>query len=44
MNIDEVKLDKIMIAGFEITDVLAYAHTFPQECFTSGCYRSKCNV
>ena len=34
--VDEMILDKIMLAGFELHDVMVYAHTFPQESFASG--------
>ena len=34
--VDEVILDKMMLAGFELNDVTVYAHTFPQESFSSG--------
>lgn len=34
--VDEITLDRIMIAGFELTDIRAYAHTFPQESFSDG--------
>jgi len=33
---DEVTLDKLMIAGFELTDVKTHAFTFPQECLSDG--------
>ena len=32
----EITLDKIRLDTFEIPDVLVYAHTFPQESFSSG--------
>ena len=34
--VDEVVLDKVMFGGFELLDVPVYAHTFPQESFSSG--------
>jgi len=34
--VDEVNLDKLIIAGFELTNVKTYAHTFPQESFSDG--------
>ena len=34
--VDEVMLDKIMLAGFELTNITSYAHTFPQESFSNG--------
>jgi len=34
--VDEVVLDKLIIAGHELTDVKTYAHTFPQESFSDG--------
>ena len=33
---DEVTLEKFIIAGFELFDVKAYAHSFPQESYTGG--------
>ena len=33
---DEVIIDKLMIAGFELTNVEIYAHTFPPESFSKG--------
>ena len=33
---DEVMIDKIMIAGFELENVKIYAHTFPSESFSKG--------
>ena len=34
--VDEMTLDKIKFAGIELCDVDVYAHTFPQESFSSG--------
>ena len=34
--VKEVLIDKIMLDKLEISDVLVYAHTFPQESFSSG--------
>ena len=34
--VDEINLDKFMIAGFELKNVKTYAHTFPQESFSDG--------
>ena len=34
--VKEVFVDKIMLDNIEIGDVLVYAHTFPQESFSSG--------
>jgi len=33
---DEVTLDKIQIAGFELINIDIYAHTFPRESFSKG--------
>ena len=34
--VDEVVLDKLIIAGHELIGVKVYAHTFPQESFSDG--------
>ena len=34
--VKEVIIDKVMLGGIELSDVLVYAHTFPQESFSSG--------
>ena len=34
--IKEIVVEKIKLNTFEINDVLVYAHTFPQESFSSG--------
>ena len=34
--VKEVVVDRIKLDAFEISDVLVYAHTFPQESFSSG--------
>jgi len=34
--VDEVFLDRFMIAGYELKNVKVYAHTFPQESFSDG--------
>ena len=34
--VKELIIDKIRLDYFELTDVLVYAHTFPQESFASG--------
>jgi len=34
--VDEMTVDKIKLAGFELLDVNVYAHTFPQESFSNG--------
>ena len=33
---DEVYIEKLMIAGYELKNVKVYAHTFPQESFSDG--------
>ena len=33
---NDVTLDKIMFAGFELTNITAYAHVFPQNSFIDG--------
>ena len=35
-HVKEIILEKIKLGAFEICDVLVYAHTFPQESFSSG--------
>jgi clan AA aspartic protease (TIGR02281 family) len=32
----EIVLDKIKIGALEMSNIPVYAHTFPQECFSSG--------
>ena len=34
--VDEITLDKVELAGYELTNITAYAHTFPQESFSDG--------
>ena len=34
--VDEVYIEKLMIAGYELQNVKVYAHTFPQESFSDG--------
>ena len=34
--VKELVIDKIMLDTFELNNVLVYAHTFPQESFSSG--------
>ena len=34
--VKEVLLDKILLNCIEINDVMVYAHTFPQESFSTG--------
>ena len=34
--VQEVTIDKIALGKYEMRDVLVYAHTFPQESFSSG--------
>ena len=34
--VDEMTVDKIKIASYELFDVNVYAHTFPQESFSNG--------
>ena len=34
--VDEVFIERLMIAGYELKNVKVYAHTFPQESFSDG--------
>ncbi len=34
--VNEVILDKVKLGGLELSNILVYAHTFPQESFSSG--------
>ena len=34
--VKEVHIEKMMLSNYELDDVLVYAHTFPQESFSSG--------
>jgi predicted aspartyl protease len=34
--VKEVTIDRLMLGGIVLNDVMVYAHTFPQESFSSG--------